>query len=539
MSKVSEKIVETSSYNLLGVYLAFGLGIFNTFFIARLLVPEEWAIIILTINLIYICVFICNLFPPNAQDSIKYYIPHLISKETNENSGKKRGFILHVYKIRLFSSIFVFISYVIIAFLANFEKTILQIILIMSPIVLFDIIKNINKNVLLAFQRFKKVFIIDIIYPLTVSIGLFLIYYFHIINPMELIAYTYLLGAIFTCLFSVILIIPIIPSKRRIIKPSPDHKQDFLNVHKKYGIYLTISEVFTQLSMVIIYFLFVNFDLLIFITWLTICEISVTSALYFSSSSPSAYVSIFSEINYKRDSETYIRNFYQLNKFLMLFVCIIVGIMIFFIEIYVTAIYSERYLVIVFLLQLYLFSAFSRIIIRNLFIITQSTNNTRINAIVSFIHMIIYISASIFALIFFSFRALIILYLAGSFLMSFIAVYLVNRRMDMKLKPTIFFKPFAVFLAAFLITLPLNFFITIPIIPSIYLLNLFLNNCIKFVIFALVFYIIFYFTRVLTKEEFCHLVEILPVLHSDKKIIQKIVKLIIKILPSDKKVNEL
>jgi len=149
--------------------------------------------------------------------------------------------------------------------------------------------------------------------------------------------------------------------------------------------------------------------------------------------------------------------------------------------------------------------------------------------------MIINISAAVFALIFFSFTALIILYLISSFLMSFIAIFLINKKMDLGLKSIVFFKPFAVFIAAFLIVFPLYYFINIPITPGIYLLNIFFNNCIKFILFAIIFYIIFYFTKVLTKEEFIQLIDIIPILHSDKKIIQKIVKLIIAFLPSDKK----
>ncbi|MFX0132333.1 MAG: hypothetical protein ACFFDN_01675 [Candidatus Hodarchaeota archaeon] len=535
MSKVSEKIVESSSFNLLGAYFTFIIGILNTFFIARLLIPNEWAIIILTINFIYICVFICNLFPPNAHDSIKYYIPHITSNDFKENEVKRRSFIYHVYRIRLLSSGIVYILYIIIALLTVFDKSILQIILIMSPIVLFDILKNLNKSVLLAFQRFKKVFFIDIIYSLIVCLGFIIIYIFHFSNPLILIAYIYLLGSLFCCLLSIILVITVIKFGKINLKKSSKYKQDFLLVHKKYGVYLTIADVFTQLTFLIVYFLFLHFDLLIFITWLTICEISVISALYFSSSNPSAYISIFSEINYQKDPETYKANFYRLNKFLMLFICIIVGIMLFFIELYVIVIYSSEYLLIVFLIEYYLFSAFSRIIVRNLFIITQSTNNTKINAIISFIHMIINVIFAIFALMFFYIRAIIILYIISSFLIAYIAIRLVNRKLDLNLKAKIFFKPFLVFLLAYLIVLPIDYFIYFRILPDFYLLNILLNNIIKFLIFAIVFYLIFYFTKTMTKEEFNKLREILPILHSQSNFIQRITRIIERFLPSEKK----
>lgn len=543
MSNVSEKIVESSTYNLLGVYLSFGFAMFNTFFIARLLLPEKWAVIIITINLIYLCVFICNLFPPNAQDSIKYYIPHLTSIDIDEPNQKKRGFILHVYKIRLIGAGFVFLSYLIVAFIANFEKNLLIVILIMSPIVLVDILKNLNTSVLLAFQRFKKFFIINIIYPLIITIGFFLIFYYFPVKYDEstqnrityLVAYIYLFGSILSCLISIFLMIPLLPSKRRNIEESIINNKGYFDVHKKYGAYLTTADVFMQLSSLIAFLLFINFDLLIFITWLTICEISVTSALHFSSSNPNAYISIFSEINYQKDPETFKSNFYQLNKFLMLFVCVIVGIMIFFVEIYIIVIYSERYLTIILFIQIYLFTTFSRIIVRNLFILTQSTNNTKINAQIAGIQTIFIIFSVTFALIFFSFTALIILFLFNSFLMIFFAVYLVNKKLDIKLSSLLFFKPFIIFLVSIIPVLLLAPFIYFEITPDFYLLNVFFNNAIKFFIFVIIFYVIFYFTKTLTKEEFDQLIEIIPILHSDNNFVKNIVNLIRKFLPSEKK----
>lgn len=535
MPKVSDKLAESSSYNLMGVYFTFILGILNTFFIARLLLPEKWAIIILTINLVYICVFVCNLFPPNAQDSIKYYIPHLISLEMDENTGKRRNFISHVFKIRFLSCFIVYIIYILIAFIANLESVILEIILIMSPMILFDIFKNLNKAVLLAFQKFKKAFIIDITYSVNATVGLFLIYYYRPDNPLNFVAYSYLIASIISFIVSIILIIPILPAKKRYALTSPQYKQDFLLVHKKYGAYLTLSDVFIQISYLVVYFLFINYSPIYFITWLTILEISVSSALYFSSANPSVYVSIFSEINYQKDPETFISNFYKLNKFLMLFVCVIVGIMIFFVEIYISIIYSDQYLILILWMQIYLITTFSRIIIKNLFILTQSTNNTMLNAKISFIQMIFNITSAIFALIFFSLRALLILFLLNSFLIVFIAFYFVNKKLDIKLKSLFFFKPLIIFIASFIIVFPFVIFVNFTILRGYHFSNIFINDLINFILFVIVFYILFYFTRVLTKEEFNQLVDIVPILHSKNKIIQKFVQIIEKFLPSEKK----
>jgi len=533
MSKVKKKIAESSSFNLLGVYLTFIFGIFNTFLIARLLLPEEWAIVILSLSIVFIFTFFCNLFPPNAHETIQYYLPHLKSNE-GDNTLEIRYFIYHVYKIRFLSTIIVLISLICFIFLANFNPKLSYIFFAISPSVVFYILKNLNNSILLAFQKFKRVFINNVINPLIVATCLIIIYIYQLKDPLVLVIYTYLLGAIISCIVSIFLIIHVIPFKSKDMKIKISFKKKFINIHKKYGIFLTMSEIFLQLSSLIIYLLFLNFDVIIFITYLTICEISVTSALLFSSSDPQSYISIFSEINYKKDPKTYEENFYKLNKFLMLFVCIIVGIMIFFIEIYITVIYSQRYLVVLIFIQIILFSAFSKIVVRNLFIITQSTEKTIINAKITFIQMIISILSAIFALLFFGFLTLILLLLVGSFLLPFIAVHLINKKSDLKLKSIIFFKPFFVFLLSFIIVFPFYYFVNFQIIPQIYLLNVFINNAIKFLLFTFVFYIILYYSRLITKQEFNQLIEIIPILRSKNKIIQKVKILIEKLLPSEK-----
>jgi len=48
-------------------------------------------------------------------------------------------------------------------------------------------------------------------------------------------------------------------------------------------------------------------------------------------------------------------------------------------------------------------------------------------------------------------------------------------------------------------------------------------------------YLIFYFSKIITKEEFNELIPIIPILHSQSKFIQIIVRTIVKFLPSERK----
>ncbi len=50
MSEIKKKLVESGSLTLIRIYLNYFLGIINIFFVARLITPEEWALLLLTIS---------------------------------------------------------------------------------------------------------------------------------------------------------------------------------------------------------------------------------------------------------------------------------------------------------------------------------------------------------------------------------------------------------------------------------------------------------------------------------------------------------
>ena len=91
-----------------------------------------------------------------------------------------------------------------------------------------------------------------------------------------------------------------------------------------------------------------------------------------------------------------------------------------------------------------------------------------------------------------------------------------------------------IFFISFIVVFPLNYIISYREFDKAYL-NFFVNGTVKFAAFALVFYVLFYYTKVITKEEFKDLIEIIPILRSKNIIIQKeprLLKLIaVNILP--------
>ena len=110
MSKIQKKIIESSTFGVLNVYINFPLGLLGSFIIARIISPEEWGFLLLSLSFISVAVFFSSIFPPGAEGSIVYYVPHLKSENGNKNL-EIRKFLFHIYKTRLLSC---FIAYIIL-----------------------------------------------------------------------------------------------------------------------------------------------------------------------------------------------------------------------------------------------------------------------------------------------------------------------------------------------------------------------------------------------------------------------------------------
>lgn len=149
--------------------------------------------------------------------------------------------------------------------------------------------------------------------------------------------------------------------------------------------------------------------------------------------------------------------------------------------------------------------------------------------------VIIHITCTIIGILFFNFEVLIILYVIISYFYVLVSFLLNNHYTKLDLKIKIIYKPILLILTSFLIGIIISSFINIQFFSGFDILNVILNSIIKFLIFLFLFYIVIYFTRYVTKEEFDKIIEVIPILNSKKKFIQRIVKIIRKFIPSREK----
>ncbi len=158
------------------------------------------------------------------------------------------------------------------------------------------------------------------------------------------------------------------------------------------------------------------------------------------------------------------------------------------------------------------------------------------------------------ALRFFGFYTLVLFFLIMLFLQPLFGILLINRKLNIKLKIYRIFKPFIFFSISILISILIffynfnlfpffynfnlfPFFYNFNLFPTIHLLNLFFNGLLKSVIFFFIFYLIIYFSKSITKEEFNSIINLIPILRMDRLLFRNIVKLIEKILPHQKSKN--
>lgn len=530
MSKIQKKVVESSIYTFIGSNLTLLLGLLNVFFIARLLPPEEWAIIILALLFISITGFVANFFPPAAEGSFQYYIPQL--SERGEHH-KIRAFIIHVYKIRLIISICIFLIFLIIIHIVNFSENIMQVIFIISPMFLFQVVSNLTVAILFAFQKFKHIFLGHFFNSILTTILISIIFFFQLENPLVLISIVYLINAIMAFIVSSIIFIFVVPFKK-VNKDLSINFEEFKKIHKEYGLNLIFAGIFAQLGLLTMNLLFLTFGFVVYITFLSISQNIVSLGLKFSTSERSTHISIYSEVDSKNDVEIFESLFYQHLKYSLLIICIIVGTIYFFIEIYITLIYTEYYLVILIPIQITIFTCFSRVIIRVLMNITNSTNNTKITPYISFFQTCGNISLTLIALLFFNFTILILFITVFSFLTCFFTIFLINKITEFELKLFTIFKPFILFIICLAFVTLLFYFIPFQFLFRENLLNLIFYKIINFVVFIFIFYLFVFFTKLITKDEFKLLITIVPRLNSDKLIIKKLITIILKFLPKGK-----
>ncbi|MGQ4876429.1 MAG: lipopolysaccharide biosynthesis protein [Promethearchaeia archaeon] len=533
MIESQKKIVESTIYNLIETYLGLILGIISIYCTARLLTPEEWGALLISLVFINFILFLCYLFPPAAQASLAYYISSTLGEEKIEWE-KIRASIIYTYKIRIISSLFFFI---IIFFLFSYilnDSFLSPILLILSPTIILNTIMTLNQSIFLSYKKFNMKFIINIIRGSLYTFIILIIFLFQLQNPLILITYAHTFSILISFFPSIIFLRLLIPKKNQEIKKVNLSK--FKSLHKEYGLNLIFIGLCTQLNLFIINILYVFFDLIEYSTYMTICQSLVSIIINLVGSDQKNYLTIFTSINLYKNPENFKKLFYQLSRFLFLFLYILIGVSFFFIDLYIEILYSEKYFFIIFYCQLFILVSFPRVLLRVLFIIPLSTNKTILYLKLNVFDAIFGIFLVFIALSFRNFSLLIFFALIQLFLLPIILISLINYSYKIKLNYFRLFKPFLMFLLNLIIIIPFTFILNLQLI-NIPLIDSIINRIILIITFFIIFFVLIHSFKIITRQEVIYLLDIIPIINQ-KGLLRRIVEKFIIFLPMQKDIKK-
>lgn len=518
MSKFHKKIVEGGAFGILDVYLSFLFSFVYVFIIARILTPQVWGQLILSISFINFAQYLCSFYPPSVEVTLQFYVPKLMHQDNQKVALRK--FLFQAYKSRLLTAIVVFIGFIIIISISNLDPSILVIVYTLSPLIILGPINSVSAALLIGYQKFKSSFIVSLINSITISTCLVLIFLFHVEQPIFLVSLSHLISTIVPFFAFIFIILPLLPQKTN--TPNIENTESIFKLQTNYGLNLLIAGLIVQAATLFMNFMFLTFGMIVYITYLSICSSIVNMILKFSGSDRSRYLSVFSELFDRDDPKQYERIFYQMHKLISIMLALIAAIFFFFADVYVLLMYSQIYLGILIPILIFLFTALSRVITRNLILIANSTNHTVINLKLNLFENSLKILFTFITLFFFDFLFLIVFYVLISYISIFFVLFLLNRASEFSIKLKPIFFPFIIFMVSIIASVSSTFFINFNLFP-ISLLNLLLTDGVRFVIFMIFFYLLVYFTKVINRNEIDQLVKLIPILKSNNRFIQRLI----------------
>lgn len=156
------------------------------FFVARLLSIDLWGVLILATALILIITQITRLFPPSIERTLSYYVPkfHVLHQESNLKAFIRASVLLKlIILIPVYFLTIVIFQLFLSSFYVNYD-----LILILSPLIIFDGFNLMLNNINLGFNKANLNFILYLLRIILSLAGLLICFFFIEHVTVELIA---------------------------------------------------------------------------------------------------------------------------------------------------------------------------------------------------------------------------------------------------------------------------------------------------------------------------------------------------------------
>jgi len=531
--KTSDKIIKGNFFTLVKTYYSFFISLSSNFIIARILSPEDWGYLLLGLYTITIPTLIIAYFPPAANLMLNQLIPQYFFKNMK---NKLKSLISSIFFTKIIVSSISWVIFFLI-FLINVNRGIFfQICIILSPIIILNIFQDLLINSLRGFHKFGKATAIILVQLTSLLVSYIIIFLINPPNPLIAISYSNLFSYLFSTIIGLIFLVKFPTKSDR--KNKLINLREIFTISKDYGIYPEISSTLSNgANLLNQYFLF-YFGAPDFITYYKISQNSVNFSLEAAGTLSTPYLPIFSELSIKKQYKKMEDILYKIVKYNGLIQCILTALIFFYIDVYISIIYTEVYLSITIFIQILLFQGFGHLVGNNLNIILFSMNKQKIAFKRDMYFLSLKISLSFIGIYFFGFIGFIVFNVLLTYIKLALTCIIINikRFNGFVINIWSLMRLYILFLISLLISL-IPYFLILNIITfeSLTIDDIalrILKDSIGFGLFAIIFYIIIFLTRTITKEEISDLLNRDILSRNLKGINNWVSKLLIKFFPS-------
>ena len=434
LSKEYKILAKNSILSIIHSYSLFFFSLITSFIIARLITPDIWSYLILSSSYITIFSLILTFLPPSLNQTFNYYIPkYRALKQFNE----LRSFVQNSIILRSLFVLLVFIiSLVIFISLSDLFKINLEnyyhILLILSPML---IINGLSKQLIAierAFNMFNlAIYLLIIRYILNIGGLIFNIIFFETIQ-LSTIAYINLISNLIPFLINCLIIILLFKYK---IGRSGERRISFKKTFKylySYGSHLSVKSFIDGLVRESRIQLIRFFESPDFITGYHIAfNYKSVSGQIFQAMSDPLTIS-FSELYAKQKYKEMEKVIGTLFVFLIFVILIMSGILIYFADFFIFAVYGESFLRFSLLFKLTIFSIIFNVIGIFFQSILRATNKVKYVIPISLLNTSITFFPYIIGLIFFGIHEAVLGIFFGGLINFFILIYFIFKLFKIK-----------------------------------------------------------------------------------------------------------
>lgn len=236
-------LVKNLFYSYLKSYSMYLFSIITSFLLARLVSPQSWGLLIVSLSFISIISLIISFLPPGLVATLLYYIPrHIVAKEKSKlKSIIKHAFIQKILFVLPFFIIFIFFLLFLPGLFSFLFKGHINLLFILSPLLIITSLDQLLNGINLGFNLFKTVYILSLIKDMFYIFALIFLHLFIDVVDIAIVAIfvmlSYVIPFLINCYINLANFMKISSDK-----PHESYKEFYQKV-LNYGTYVAIGDL--------------------------------------------------------------------------------------------------------------------------------------------------------------------------------------------------------------------------------------------------------------------------------------------------------